>query len=281
MLVIDGYTQEGRDNLIEGGCTTAGELYRKMLDRQSPVGADSTIVYPSDPGFEFDVQSFAEYDGVAWTGCSLTIFDDLKVIKDQIELSKSAYEFGIPQFGSCWAQQIATVAAGGTCALNPSGREMFLARKITLSDDGRAHPMYEGKPRTFDAFTSHNDECTHLPYNGMRLSGNQHTNIQSVCITHKNGTFWAVQYHPEYDMREIARLVVARKARLMDLGFFRTEGEVEAYVASMEALHEDNSRGDLRWQLGVDDDVLDENIRCVEVKNWITKQVIPYAELVN
>ena len=48
MLVIDGYTQEGRDNLIEGGCTTAGELYRKMLDRQSPVGADSTIVYPSD-----------------------------------------------------------------------------------------------------------------------------------------------------------------------------------------------------------------------------------------
>ena len=147
------------------------------------------------------------------------MFDDLKVIKDQIELSKSAYEFGIPQFGSCWAQQIATVAAGGTCALNPNGREMFLARKITLSDDGRAHPMYEGKPRTFDAFTSHNDECTHLPYNGMRLSGNQHTNIQSVCITHKNGTFWAVQYHPEYDMREIARLVVARKARLMDLGF--------------------------------------------------------------
>ena len=32
-LVVDGYSREGREDLAAGGATTAGELYRKMLER--------------------------------------------------------------------------------------------------------------------------------------------------------------------------------------------------------------------------------------------------------
>jgi hypothetical protein len=35
---------------------------------------------------------------------------------------------------------------------------MGVSRKITLSGAGQSHPMFEGKPATFDAFTSHKDE---------------------------------------------------------------------------------------------------------------------------
>lgn len=63
-----------------------------------------------------------------------------------MKLSRDAYEIGLPQFGSCWAAQIAVYAAGGKVAANPKGREMGIARKIYLTDAGRIHPLMEGKP---------------------------------------------------------------------------------------------------------------------------------------
>ena len=49
-LVVDGYAREGREDLGAGGATTAGELYRRMLDKCTPGGAAIEIVYPADPG---------------------------------------------------------------------------------------------------------------------------------------------------------------------------------------------------------------------------------------
>lgn len=93
---------------------------------------------------------------------------------------------GVPQYGSCWAAQIAVAAAGGHCASNPRGREMGVARKIALSPEGRSHPMFEGKPSVFDAFTSHNDEVTHLPPGGIALGGNDFTTVQAVAVRYLN-----------------------------------------------------------------------------------------------
>jgi GMP synthase (glutamine-hydrolysing) len=63
---------------------------------------------------------------------------------------------------------------------------MGLARKIALSPEGRAHPMFEGKPSVFDAFTSHNDEITHMPVGGLALGGNDFTTVQAVAVRHQN-----------------------------------------------------------------------------------------------
>ena len=53
------------------------------------------------------------YDGVLWPGCNLTVYHnhDERVVK-MVDLCKVAYEVGVPQFGSCWAAQIAVYAAG-------------------------------------------------------------------------------------------------------------------------------------------------------------------------
>lgn len=100
--------------------------------------------------------------------------------------AKQVFEYGLPQYGSCWAAQIAVAAAGGHCGKNPRGREMGIARKIALSPEGRAHPMFEGKPSVFDAFTSHNDEITHIAPGGLRLAGSDFTSVQAVAIRHLN-----------------------------------------------------------------------------------------------
>lgn len=168
------------------------------------------------------------------------------------------------------------MAANGVCAKNPNGREMGLARKISLSPEGRAHPMFEGKPSVFDAFTSHNDEITHIRPGGLNLAGNDFTSVQAVAVRHLNGDFWAVQYHPEYDLHELARLTYCRRAKLVELGFFPDMKTADQYVDDLETLHIDPSRSDIAWRLGFDADVMDETIRHCETRNFIKYLALPY-----
>lgn len=280
-LVIDGYTKDGRADLQAGGASTAGELYRTMFDRSSPVGATSDIVYPCDPDFPSDIRDINtdEYDGVGWTGCSLTIYSGEERVNKQIDLAKEFYKRGIPQFGSCWSIQIAAVAAGGVCAKNPRGREMGFARKITLNSTGRAHPMYIGKPSVFDAFISHEDEISHAPPTGQVLCSNDWTAIQGMSVKHGKGEFWAVQYHPEYDLKELARLTYCRINKLIGMGFFQNRADAETYVNELETLHKDPTRKDLWWKHGISGDILNPDVRTVEVRNWIQHLVLPYNRL--
>jgi len=152
---------------------------------------------------------------------------------------------------------------------------MGIARKIALTPEGRGHPLYHGKATVFDAFISHEDEVTHLPRGGVTLAGNAFTQVQALAITHKGGTLWAVQYHPEYDLHEIARLTYCRLERLTKMGFFKDEDAGRDYVNKLEALYQDPSRKDLAWLLGVDEDVMNEDIRLIEVRNWIERLVLP------
>ena len=152
---------------------------------------------------------------------------------------------------------------------------MGIARKIALTDDGRSHPLYIGKPRVFDAFISHEDEITHLPSGALNLAGNAFSSVQAVCVTHGRGTFWAVQYHPEYDLHELARLTFARMERLVAMGFFPDLDAARDYVNKLETLHQDPSRRDIAWLLGIDDDVMNDDVRQVEVRNWIEHLVLP------
>ena len=199
----------------------------------------------------------------------------LPEVSQQIDLTRRAFVAGVPGFGSCWAAQIAVVAAGGLVQANPNGREMGIARKIELTPEGRAHPMYEGKANVFNAFTSHDDEITLLPPGAVILSRNAWTKVQSVAVTHQGGTFWGLQYHPEYDLHELARLAFCRIPKLIKHGFFRDEAAALSYIDDLEALHQDPSRKDIAWRLGIDADVMNEDVRLCEVRNWVNRLVLP------
>ena len=275
ILVVDGYAKPGREELAAAGCTVAGDLYVRMLRSVLPA-ARCEIVYPSDADAELPKGTFlADYDGIAWTGSSLTVYEDVPSVRRQIEFAKAAFQARVPSFGSCWAAQVAIVAAGGLVRANPLGREMGFARKISLTPEGRGHPMYAGKASVFDAFISHVDEVTHLPAGAVSLAGNAFTKIQAVSISHTGGQFWAVQYHPEYNLHEMARLTSCRTEKLVKLGFFKDREAVSTYVNLLESLHQDPSRRDIAWLLGIDDDVIREDVRVAEVRNWIDGMMLP------
>ncbi len=275
ILVVDGYIKASRDELAAGGATGAGDQYVKMLTKICP-DVQCDVIFPSDPGTQVPSgKALADYDGIAWTGCSLTVYEDTPEVNTQIGFARACFEAGVPGFGSCWAAQIAVVAAGGICRANPNGREMGVARKVLLSDAGRGHPMYEGKSSVFDAYISHVDEITHIPAGSVVLAGNAFTTIQAVSVLHAGTPFWGLQYHPEYDLHEMARLTWCRIDKLRELGFFKDRQAGEAYVTLLETLHADPARFDLAWRLGLDADILNEDVRRLEVRNWLYKLVIP------
>jgi GMP synthase (glutamine-hydrolysing) len=279
LLVIDGYTREARDQLVDGGASTAADLCVQMLTNYGPAGTRCDVLYPCDEA-EKDAplpnrEELTQYDGVAWTGCSLSVNDGSRQVEGQIQIVRDCFSAGIPGFGSCWAAQIAVVAAGGRVEPNPNGREMGIARKIGLTSAGKEHPLYQDKQFLFDAFSSHDEHITQLPAGGVALSGNAWTPIQSVAVHHQAGDFWGLQYHPEYDLHELARLTYCRIEKLIRLGFFSNPAEVNIYVDQLEDLHADPTRKDIAWQLGIDGDVMDTGVRQTEVRNWLNHLVLP------
>ncbi|PLX34716.1 MAG: glutamine amidotransferase [Hyphomicrobiales bacterium] len=274
-LVLDGYARAGREELGAGGMTSAGELYRTMLEAHAP-GCTVDIIYPADPGAALPKgAAVAQYDGIAWTGSSLCVYKPGPEVTPQIEFAREAFAAGVPSYGSCWAAQIAAIAAGGQVGPHPQGKEMMFARKIALTGRGQGHPFYLGKPSVFDGFISHDDEVTHLPPGGQLLAEGRYTRVQALSVEHLNGTFWAVQYHPEYDLYQMARLIFCRKDKLVELGFFADTTAALIMVSRLETLHANPSRRDLAWELGLDEDILDPGTRQREVRNWIDHLVIP------
>ncbi len=51
---------------------------------------------------------------------------------------------------------------------------------------------------------------------------------------------------------------------------------MSSFVDDLEELHSNPNRYDIAWRLGIDEDVMDENIRICEVRNFVKHVVLPY-----
>ncbi len=275
-LIPDGYSPESRQQFNDVGMTLAGKLYGDLLQRRLP-GAEYELWYSSDPGArEISDSELSDYAGVIWPGCNLTIYhnDDVRVQK-HIELCRRTYAAGIPQFGSCWAIQLANWTAGGNVEPHPNGREMGIAMNIRLTEAGKNHPMYEGKPEVYSHFVSHDDHVTRLADGATLLASNDWSRVHGCEVRHLNGVFWGLQHHPEYNLHEMARLILAREERLIKYGMFRDHEDVVQYVDRLEQVYADPSVRYIRWQLKLDDSVVDPEVYELEFVNWIKHLVLP------
>lgn len=276
LCIINGYPKKNREVLDESQVAQAHDLYLNFLRNYLP-NSHFDILYVAD----LDVSlpsgtALTSYDGFIWTGSNLTLYHDVPEVTRQIELSRAIYQAGVPQFGSCWGVQMAAMAAGGEVKKNPRGREWSIARDICVNETGQAHPMYTGKPPRFDAFIMHLDEVTRIPEGGTLLASNNHSHVQALAVKYPGGgEFWATQYHPEFTLYDMARLLVARKAYLTKEGFFNEESEVEALVEKMISLSQEPGDEGLRDLLRVGDDILKDELRQAEVRNWIQFLVLP------
>jgi len=255
-LIIDSYNESDRDDLKRYNIPHANESYMNVI-RKYVTNISFSVIYGNHKDIVFPdrVDSF---NGVLWTGSG----DIPQVVIDKQKLfCEHCFKVGIPQYGSCWGFQIAVITSGGYTRPCPNGREQGLGRRIFVYE--KDHPMYKNKPRIFDGFVSHNDEGVIVNDNVKVLASNSHC-IQSIDVSMHEGHFWGSQYHPEYSLEDMANLLLLRKIKCNHLD----ANDIEDLSNILREINRTKNKS-LAWKVGIYDDILDDEIRELELYNWL------------
>jgi GMP synthase (glutamine-hydrolysing) len=219
--------------------------------------------------------ALADFDGVMIPGSPLHIYDRTQEVTRQIDFAGAALAAGIPVWGSCWGFQLATVALGGSVRRNPRGRELAIARAITVTEAGRTHPLLSSRPAVFDALCSHLDEVETLPPNAVVLAGNEISAVQAMAVqTRYGGSFSGTQYHPEHTLAVSAALIELRAAELVEEGLGSDRAGISAMAADYRSLAAEPTRRDLIWRYGIAGEIIDPVRRTAEIGNWLRTVVV-------
>jgi GMP synthase (glutamine-hydrolysing) len=274
ILVIDGNVAATRAKHVSMGGTDSGDGYAATLKRLVP-DLETDVVRPADEIPQLpDGMALADYDGAVITGSALNVYDRAAPVERQIDLVKAVFAAGVPTFGSCWGLQVGVVAAGGEVVRNPRGREFGFARRIVLNDEGRHHPMFEGKPEVFEAVTVHVDTVASLPIGSTALAHND-MGLQAAEIRFKNGgAFWGVQYHPEYSLAEAAAFARRYSEMLIRDGLLRDQAELDSLAADFMKLDANPHDARLAWRFGVGESITDPRLKLAEIRNWLERRVL-------
>jgi GMP synthase (glutamine-hydrolysing) len=274
ILVIDGNVAEVRARQMAALGYDSGVGYARVLRRIDAslqidivLAADGAAKFPTGVGLD-------DYDGVTMTGSALNIYNGGPPVTRQIDLAKAVFAAGVPFFGSCWGLQVAVTAAGGEVHANPRGREFGFARRVLLTDAGRGHPLFAGKPAVFEAPTVHRDGIAALPSGAAILARNDF-GVQAAAFNFGRGIFWGVQYHPEYDHVDVAATAERYGDTLVSEGMFRDRPALDAFAAELRALQANPSDPTLLWKHALGPAVQTEALRLLEIRNWLQAQVLP------
>jgi GMP synthase (glutamine-hydrolysing) len=274
ILVIDGNVAAIRARQAAALGYDSGNGYARVL-RRIDATLEVDIVTTADGAALPPGTALSSYDGVTMTGSALNIYNGGEPVVRQVELAKAVFAAGVPFFGSCWGLQVAVTAAGGEVRANPRGREFGFARRVLLSEAGREHLLFTGKPTAFEAPTIHRDEIAALPTGATTLATNDY-GVQAASFSHGRGTFWGVQYHPEYDYLDIAAAAERYGETLVVEGMFRDSSALAAFAADLRALQANPADATLLWKHGLGAAMRTEALRLLEIRNWLQTQVLPF-----
>lgn len=104
----------------------------------------------------------------------------------------------IPFLGICLGGQLLSIATGGELTSNFQGEKGTCM--ISLTDEGRRDPLFQGIESSFVSFQWHNDSFS-IPPGGVRLASTATCRNQAFRIGEKA---WGLQFHPEVN-RNIVR----------------------------------------------------------------------------
>ncbi|MXR50738.1 hypothetical protein GRX03_03845 [Halovenus sp. WSH3] len=145
------------------------------------------------------------FDACVVTGSRASVYWDEPWIGDLERWVGEAIETGMPALGVCFGHQLLADVLGGSVA--DMGEYEIGYREIEHSGDSL---LFEGIDERFTAFTTHSDYVERLPPGAELLAENDY-GVHAF----RDGQVFAVQFHPEYDMRT-ARKITEGKEQLSE-----------------------------------------------------------------
>ncbi len=273
LLLMEGNIIARQNQVMSLGMRTASGIYRAAIEAHFPdIAID--IINAADRGQTLPAGSLDAYDGLVIAGSGLHAYDTDFAVTNQIDLLTQFAQTGRPILGSCWGIQIAAIAAGGAVALSQKGREAGFSRTIIKTEAGQSHPFLSGKEPAYQALCIHYDEVTKLPADAVILAYNQHSFVQAAHFMIGPSEFWGMQYHPEFDLPHMAQILRENQKNMLAEGFCETAQELTDYIDKITALAAAPDNKAMRWQLGIGDDIINDQIRRAEIINWIEQQIL-------
>lgn len=274
ILVADCFPPEMLPLMEEMGVAPIGETEVAIVNDLQP-GIETEICYAADASQALpDKKTIAKFDGMLWSGTPLSVNDDVPAMHRQIALMQSAFDSGIPLFGICGGLQVAVVAAGGEVIRNPQGLESPVARQIKVHNDARAHPMFQHRDNSFDAFCDHFDLVTKLPGGGQVLASNDICSVQAASFHVGESEFWGVQYHPDFGFDYFRSIAQFRRQDWIDHGLAGSDADVDYYVSLARRLEENVDDKAAANILGIGKDIINKNTRYSEIRAWLETKIL-------
>jgi GMP synthase (glutamine-hydrolysing) len=257
LLVVEGNNEETRAKRGRFGIPVYSELFRNLLENIDP-NAKVEIAFPTDADKSLPTKNELEdYDGILWTGSSLSVLDVNLFVQRQLDFAEKAFESGVPIYGSCWGLQVATVVAGGSVIRSAKGLEFGITEPIELTESGAESPFYAEREKPFTAFCIHFDTVDQLPENTEILAFNSHSKVQAMQFLYKKSHFFGVQYHPEFRCTDMALIASFLKSKLVASDVFGNEGEVMEFY------------NQLMVKSQLPREISEYEIHSQEIKNWL------------
>ncbi|RTE55183.1 type 1 glutamine amidotransferase [Arenibacter aquaticus] len=233
LLIVEGNNEQTRHLRGGFGIQPYHLMFQEMIKGMVPE-AETAFAFPADGTKGLPtIAQLKEYDGVLWTGSSLSVTADIPDVNRQLQFADEVFMSGVPLYGSCWGMQVATVVAGGKVALSDNGLEFGISKPIELTGLGRKSSLTSHRKTAFTSLCIHYDEVVKTPENASILASNAHSKVQAMTFDYKNTSFFGVQYHPEFNPSNMALIGSFLSEKLVNNGAFGSVDEVKKFTLSL------------------------------------------------
>ena len=143
-----------------------------------------------------------------------------RVEADLFALLEDVLAREIPFFGACYGIGLLGTAAGGT--VDRRDGESVGAIEVSVTDAGRADPLFGAMPARFTAYVGHKEACRELPPDAVLLATGTACRVQAFRL---GRNAYATQFHPELDVDGLIERIRAYRHE----GYFQPE-ETDALI---------------------------------------------------
>lgn len=179
-----------------------------------------------------------DFSGVLLGGSPFNVSDadksdlQVRVEADLRGLVDRIVDADFPFLGMCYGIGMVTVHLGGV--VDRTFGEGVGAIEVTLTDEGRADPLLQGVPRTFEAFVGHKEACSGTPPQTVLLGSGVDCPVQMYRV---GANVYVTQFHPELDADDLEE----RMRIYQNAGYFRP-AELDELAAMARASGVDGSQ---------------------------------------
>lgn len=128
-----------------------------------------------------------------------------------------------PFLGACYG--VGTLGVHQGAVIDRTYSEPISVVPVSLTDEGRADPLFAGMSATFDAFVGHKEAVRSLAPHLVRLAGSPGCPVQAF---RAGSHVYATQFHPELDVEGISTRIRA----YADYGYF-ADGELDLTLSAV------------------------------------------------